>query len=410
MQRSRKFKWLVRISVSYEYNLLKDIKRSIDGVVVDPGLAFEFENTVKGLYADILRLESTVVMIDPNLTPLTCPPSRKWVEDALNLIGFKQHKPPLDISTLTDEKVIDNIAKSVIGFQRKFIPDAANRRILEFFEVEMPRPEKKTNYVLLAPYFAITDIDDLRHYVNLKLLEYSIRYKRENEQLYAVIAFSKKLLYDEDAIKKLINNYSRYNKDVDGYAIWIVDFEEISENESMLDRYVQFLKMLKQEIDNKPVINLYGDYFSLLLARLSLLDGIVIRVCYRQTRSLCPSEEGGPGQKKYYLRLIKKKVSVETAAKLMKLEKDLFGCNCPICQSKGHDIVNAKITKITELKKHFLYAFSAEVEHVANSGIKDLLNELIQHYKVAKQYEAILESVEHLNKWHNVISKNFQDH
>ena len=402
--------WLIRINLPYqEPRLLESVNINYDGVVVN------FKSALllyKNRHTDILRF-APLISIDPDLTFMTCasPSDKETVMLAFNIFNLKGYKPkwdkqPLDLSALRDD-MIKTIATKSIDLQREFAGGKINAVTLEFFGIRVEEVERRRpRYILFAPYFVVTHIKDPEYEINKKLLEYSIQAKRDDEELYAVIALDKALLSNIDALKQVLRDYVNYSNKVDGYAVWIVDFDETEEDFDSLRMFALFTKTLKER-SGKPVINLYGGYFSLLLSKLSIIDGIVTKICYRQRRSRC-IVDGGPPIEQYYFSLIKTKMNIHTVALIVHEDQSLK-CKCPICSKHFDEIVRKELEKprsaTNELKKHFLYAFGDEIKHVSATSLNTLLNELKQNYEKAESLISHIGYIDHLITWYNVISK-----
>ncbi len=397
--------WFIRINLPYtEPKLLKNLNINYSGLIINFKTALML---YKNRHMDIVT-NAPIVAIDPDLTFMTCmaPEEKKTVEWLFDILGLREREPkwkehPLDVSTLKDNEA-RRIAERALDFQREFALGGGSASVLEFFGISTePRPR---NYILLAPYFVATHIKSPEYVVNKKLLEYSIQVKKDDEKLYAVIAIDRALLGDIRALKRIIKDYIQYSDKVDGYAIWITDFDEAEEDVDSLNRFIVFLYALKK-FSRKPIINLYGGYFSLILSKLSIIDGIVTKICYRQRRPRCVIS-GGPPIELYYFPLVKTKINIQTVASIIQKDKTLK-CKCPICSKHFDEILMKELARprsaINELKKHFLYTFNDEVKHVSETPLDTLLNGLKQNYDKAEEYIQLIGRIDHLMSWYNTL-------
>ena len=398
--------WFIRINLPSEPKFLRDLNINYSGLVINFRTALML---YKNRHADIVLNTSTII-IDPDLTFMSCiaPEEKKTVELSYEMFGLKGREPqwdkhPLDVSTLRDDE-IQRIAKVILDFQRKFMLSGMSMNVLEFFGISAE--PRSRNYILLAPYFVMTHINSAEYIVNKKLLEHAIQIKRNNEKLYAVIAIDKALLSNIDALKRIIKDYIQYSDKIDGYAIWITDFDETEEDVDSLKRFIGFLYTLKK-LSKKHIINLYGGYFSLMLSKLSIIDAIVTKMCYRQRRSRCTISGGHPIEW-YYFPLVKTKIDIRTVASIVQMDETLK-CRCPICSGHFDEIVKKELTKprsaTRELKKHFLYVFNDEVKHVFETSLGELLDELKQNYDKAEEYIQPIGRIDHLMTWYNALTE-----
>ncbi len=384
-------KWFIRIMTRKDEEVVSNVKVGYFGKVFDLRTAVYFEN-----FAHISAEKVKYVLIDPDLSFTRCwsASEKRSVKKFFKKTTLLDIHPELEKDMLKlkylDAQTIETIVRKVLDFQRTIpVTSLSLRTLRTFFGLPEESVEETELYAILAPYFTISNVGGVWYKINLELLKTAIKYKKSEEKLYAVIAISRDILDDKHAIQKIISDYAL--KGIDGYAIWIVDFDEI-DNASQIHEFKEFVLELKRL--GKPILNLYGGYYSLLLSKLGLFEGIVTKVCYKQRR--IPCQVGGPARENYYFPPVKNKIPLHIASYIIQDKPD-YACSCPIC--KGGQIVKIQMSN-EDLKKHFLYAFENEIKAVENKTLGEVLHQLL---KDAEELRLII-NVEHLYKWYDSLT------
>ena len=158
---------------------------------------------------------------------------------------------------------------------------------------------------VIAPYFYLDLEQNMTGWLRLnvefaKIAKDYVAKEGLNIPVFAQIVISKNVLSSSDCMKKVASAYDKAG--VDGFTIWVDDFDETKASPKMLQEFVEFLKELP---DGKPVYNMYGSYFSVLLthAEINLLDGVSHGIEYGESRSVYPVGGGIPTSKYYYMPL-----------------------------------------------------------------------------------------------------------
>ncbi len=385
-------KWFIRVMTTRDENIINAVNINYFGKVFDLRTSMYFKNFV----VEAIR-KTMYTLIDADITFTKCwkASEKRSVKKFFEKTGLVKIQPSLEEDSLKLEyinsQVINAIVDEVLKFQRDIVAQTTQfGHLRKFFELPEESEGKTKLYAIVAPYFAVNSVKEDWYEVNLDLLRTSIKRKEPEEKLYAAIAIHRNILGDSSAIRKIIDDYSLGH--IDGYAIWIVEFDEI-ENASHIKEFKNFIYKLSEL--KKPILNLYGGYYSLLLSKLGVLEGIVTKICYKQKRIPCQS--GGPARENYYFLPIKNKISPQLAGSIIHRNTSYL-CDCPVCNKfmKGYGILDMSTE---DLKKHFLYAFKNEVNNVMMHSLKTLLHQLKEN---TEEFASLLD-VEYMNEWYDSL-------
>jgi len=315
--------------------------------------------------------------------------------------------------TLSEEYINDKtkelLVRCILELERN--PAITQLRGLEELFSEFISGEQRSNLIaIVPPYFPIMDVNEVYsvwYSANLDMINIALNMRRKGENVYVVIAVSKDVLLHENAIKKIVGDYTSFSNDVDGFLIWVIDLDEVS-NHGELKHLVNFLRRLREGVKTKNVkiINMYGGYFSLLLVMLGLLDGVIMRVCYRQGRRPC-QEVKEFVKENYYFSPLKTKIDLGLALNIMRLEPSWI-CQCPICE--GKQLFNKfQELKSEDLNKHFIYTLSREIEELRNSTIEDTIRKLRSLYERLRELRVhTFIDIEHISTWASILNKELE--
>ena len=249
-------------------------------------------------------------------------------------------------SNFHNEEVRRNFVSGVLQFQRKVILDrASGHPDCKYFTEE----ELKSSFApraLVSPYFYISE--NTRNEwldLNLTLLSDALKVRQNGEAVYAEIVIEKGLLSDEAWISDMVDKYLELNPD--GYLIWIDEFDEHLASRHELKNLWSFCNSLSAA--HKPIINLHGGYFSVLMAGTlgkNSLTGVTHGPEFGECRAVVPVGGGLPFAK-YYMPLIHERVKYRDMVGILQSKKwnlsaELFHekvCNCNVCVG----VVNGKI-------------------------------------------------------------------
>ena len=354
------------------------------------------------------------------------------------LIGFygepisivaEKHRP-IRSEDFSDEN-LEEFIKKVLDFQLSHIKKSLDDEFREYIEYigVVKEPE-----FLIAPYFYMTE-DNYENWLTLnkKIIQRAYEQKAifGNPYVYAQLVIDKHLLTDTDKHKEIIKNYSL----ADGLLYWVDGFDESTAKLDELTAVKNFVSDYKSVNPLKPIISLYGGYFSELLLNFGL-DGVVHGLEYGESRDVVPVGGGIP-LSKFYLPSLKQRIAANTMLSILrireinslkKFHKEI--CDCEVCREiikddniiegfnnfikgKPKRIVYKKSGNVREIEYpereskerclfHYLEVKNREFTDIKNKSKQELVDELHQSYDTYKNIFSE-HQISYLTRWANVI-------
>jgi hypothetical protein len=218
---------------------------------------------------------------------------------------------PIDFS---DSNIINNFCHRVLNFQYSIVSEYITNNDLGKYlqyvtEINLDFLKQFHPKFLIAPYFYLnsTDLsfDDWLN-VNIQFLNTSVKQSMNDfnsTQVFGQIVINKDVLLNRDAIQKIVIKYNQC--DCAGFTVWVDGLDEHEDSLNLLNGFLYFLNELKR----KPVYNMYGGFFSILLTHQSigLLNGVSHGMEYGESREVYPVGGGLPVSKYYYMPLHQRK-------------------------------------------------------------------------------------------------------
>lgn len=330
-----------------------------------------------------------------------------------------------------DLSVVNQFAHSVGIFQWELLyTHALEKGLTEYYEfVGVDKPVRPLGIV--APYFYMEPLTyNAWIKVNMDLINATAK-QFPTQQIFAELVISKDILYDEASVESIVQNYA--DAPVDAVFLWIDNFSEHSVPTQLLLAYAQLVRRIGKK---RPVVMLYGSYFSTSLMRFadgSGLGGVCHGLEYGEDRAVIPAVGGLPVSKFYYPS-IHKRIRFPDALKLARQhlgsapEFLVNVCRCKTCTEtfssfppdeafglygKSHPVTFKRKYQAVTLNypdtdtrdrcvRHFMW--NKEKEFKDNSN----LHEVVAALRVAfGNYQRILGpgEVGHCLSWSEVLSK-----
>lgn len=237
---------------------------------------------------------------------------------------------------------------------------------------------------LVAPYFFAERYGDEWYNISLQFAK-EARSLKGDAQLYPVICISNDVLWDEDEISNIVNDY----KGFDGYLIWIDNLDEKTISPPELKNLKKLISKLASY--GKPVYSLYGGYLCDLLRKFGL-SGYSSGICYGERRSV--DTKGGGAGNRFYIPTTHLKISEDQANLFFSLSErnKALMCSCYTCSDISGQLppgLNAKdyadsffaLMDFFDFREHFVnvkYQESSELDNMNNRQIRNMLDENIQ--------------------------------
>lgn len=359
---------------------------------------------------------------------------------------------PVTPEDFQPEEARNVFCEKILSFQYNLVYTHIENNDLQKY-IDYVSPEGASNLpqfrpkFLIPPYFYLDSQNaswekwlDL----NIKFINYATTVaneKYEKTPVYAQIVISKQILTDSIGIQRIIDAYQKAS--CTGFTIWVDDLNEHEAAYAELQGFVQLL----QGLSPKPVYNMYGGYFSILLthSKLKLLSGVSHGLEYGESRKVYPVGGGIPVSKYYYLPLHQRQDFTKAFylldhAGALDLSKANWGssenyykniCGCGQCKRiikkeminfvefesrdfyeihrKDHVLRRKKASSDTKQNclYHYLLCKKMEFSRVNKGSIDTLLTQLSDMHKQYSCCDSIKDSdIEYLLTWTEVI--NFQ--
>lgn len=261
-----------------------------------------------------------------------------------------------------DKQKVQSFVSNVLTFQKDGLRESADPDFKEYFEDQAFTGILNCEPLLLiAPYFFM-DAKNWQDWIpiNKEMISISKQLGSDlaNLAVFAEIVISKELLLEikenENTLGEFLNSY----KQADGFLLWIDEFDEHKADESIFQAFSSLVKSFRDAFPAKPIVNLYGGYFSQLLMKKGLTS-VVHGPEYGESRSVVPVGGGIPIAKYYFPPLKRRIPSNEVVWLLRNLDintKVKFSrkiCACKIC------INEISGNNIEEVVKSFLKTFGS---------------------------------------------------
>jgi hypothetical protein len=331
---------------------------------------------------------------------------------------------PVTEKDFSSSKDIAQLAERVITFQEKFLVDSIPEEDLKYF-TEHPSDILRPCF-FIAPYFYMqSSTIDRWLKINQDLITESKKVSKKNE-VYAEIVIDRGILEKQDELSRISDAYLKLDK-CDGYLLWISDLSEHDSSLSTLRGLKELVKALA--LSDKPIINLFGGYYSLLLTKFGL-SGVCHGPGYGEERDVIPVGGGLPTSKFYltpiHQRLLYRYVELMVRTPVWPTANDFYKevCAGPTCKAIldgnlnnfykfGQETISQKKDRTysfptTEARfrttQHYLEAKLQEFNEVAQNE----LGMLIKQLQTAKQkYDQYMTGAQlrYLDTWVDVFQQ-----
>jgi hypothetical protein len=287
---------------------------------------------------------------------------------------------------------------------------------------------KRTPRALVAPYFYLTE-SNFEAWLDVEVRCCAVaRELAKDDQLYAGVVISAGLLNDDDKRTKIVDALIATN--VDGFLLWVDDFDEQQAGVKKLGDFLKLARALRGTAQ-REVINLHGGYFSVLAAGnlgKGALSGVTHAPEFGEYRSVVPVGGGIP-MARYYIPQLHARVRYREALRLFRemgwlKDAETFHsqvCDCKVCRDtlngdaanfvlfgkgnvrevrRGTGIVRIDFptgeTK-TRCLEHYLRRKKLEYTAASERSANDLISELRNGHSTYADY--LGDGVDYLNNW-----------
>jgi len=425
-----------RIGVTNERQPLLDNKETYHGVVIGGNFAAFYKNWLSTFLQKLKKpyfLDPRTEVFARDLTLIQKDGDfRSSFEKLINHYDnvaknkyfsnkLKQGKlSPVDFIVSTkpkkwDQKLINILVNGTIKLQDEILNlDSSNRKSIKKYRMileELDELDDDLNHVefLVSPYFYFPNTMSPWFEISAKLLDETV--KKVRKDVFCVLCFDNEVMGNNTEIDNIINKF----RNAKGFLIWINNFYEIKADEDELKNYVNFIRKLQET--KKPVLNLYGGYFTLLLSKLLDIDGYSRGIGLGDGRDVDVPATGGGTPNRYYFKSVHNFSVEETAIKVLGRNPGLR-CTCKICKPLVDEIIKKlKPTSSVQLaidfikrmefqmfKSHFMQIHKSEINHITtkNPDVKNELRKEIIDAKNKRLRDLDIRTI-HLDRWMNSL-------
>lgn len=309
-----------------------------------------------------------------------------------------------DFNNETKKEFCNNVLKFQYNLVYEHITNNDLQKYLEYIAPENVTglPQLRPKF-LISPYFYLdTDKEEYRDWLNLniELLDLAVE-EAEREfdgvDVFGQIVLSKSVLSNTEAIDLITKKYGEVN--CAGYTIWIDDLDEHRASKKELEGLMRILEKLKGD-NHKPIYNMYGGYFSILLAHkdIQLLSGVSHGLEYGEYRKVYPVGGGVPVSKYYYFPLHKRLDFTDAFyllkhANIIDVNKQDWGnttryideiCDCKMCK----EILHEKMINFIEFESREYYDVKRKTSTLRRKKASaETKRNCLYHYLLCKEKE-----------------------
>lgn len=359
---------------------MQDFLGDFDGICIDAHIYASFQNSVSIFLSNNKKL----TILDPVFYKFTDPyyqiySEKRWTNFLMENYGIQeliQSNPDGITPNVLDNKAINEVVKKVVDFQKSVMENDNSEGKLLLALLDGNESSPASDKIIVPPYF-INDGSQVSLEKNIQLIDHLSKIKDEGSTIYVPIVIDEDILFDKILQKNLIEKYSKSKKD--GFLFWVTDFKETEKDLETLKAYTSFVQDLKSKNENADIISLYGGYFSLLLSKFGILDGITQGVGISDYKD--PLAVGGGGRPRYYVPIAHQMTSIDSAEDLLNANKTIFQCKCQVCKKNSSP---SNLTTL-ELANHFVWNRIQEFNFIKNNSIdkiKQSIEEEVRQLKI----------------------------
>ncbi len=233
---------------------------------------------------------------------------------------------PLPLSYFDNGLNVEKFVQNNILYQKNLLKESLDRisKYESMLGLNGSENAELEPEFITAPYFYFRNTSDPWYNVNLKLSQLTKEHCPE-DIVYSVICTDKQNLNNIFA-DKIVSDF----RDLDGFLLYISDFNESAEHVPLLRQLRSFVGRLHEE-SSKPILNLYGSFFSILL-RYSGLEGVSSGLCILDHRDATAEFKGARAALKFYMPSLRDKISENDFKTFLLQFNPTDECNCSFCQ------------------------------------------------------------------------------
>jgi len=400
----------IKLGSLREKDILKTARQAYDGILVAANLIETFDSSVpsfiRGLEKPFVIDPMVYAFVQPIkyiMTPKDSKIKRSFIEISDKYGSIVQReigKRPISWQDLqSDPRNVEELTRNVLNYQLQRLkrpPSFAN--YYKDFELLLPQVEPE---VLIPPYFYFKDTQDPWYTVSLQFAREASDVKQQGWKIFPVILIPPQLLEKQHEFEIIVRDYT--SDSYDGFFIWVNDFKEENASFNQLEGLVKLVAALSSF--RKPVIKLYGGYFSALLSHIGL-TGFSFGLGYGSSKNaFAYSRAGGALKPLYYVSELHRFLNLTKAEALLRRYPRLI-CDCPTCKAViSSNLVNfSGMWDANRAAQHFLNVRLKELNDLSQGEIVSPLTYLQQSIQNFDQQLLAGVNIDNLRKWHRILS------
>jgi len=274
--------------------------------------------------------------------------------------------------------------ESKIDRYRRLLATATNREP-EDLQREVARPPS----FVLAPYFAVGNLDgDPWWNVNQRVWRRCAELGGRVVSAVVTVAGTDLLATALSAVPDGLANHRFF---------WVTDFDE---RKATRRRLTDLWNAVSRSPEDKPLVNLYGGFFSACMAQAHLY-GFNNGLGYSESRAWPALTSTGAAPPRYYIRDLHMYAPPAVAQLLVETDPT-FACDCSACATAS--IVGMSYHL---LKRHFALARRWELHLVDHESVLDIAARLLDaadRLRKAERRMPVTLRAEHLDTWSETLT------
>ena len=313
--------------------------------------------------------------------------------------------------------VVDEMVREVVRRQREYAANgpAVQTKLDRYAALlaeamaeqgeQRPRRETKAPYCVVAPYFAVSGVDDPWWDVMLSVWN-SCSSLSNPKDVIPVLCVDGRPQNAIDGVTTLESLLPLVPRSLSSACfIWITNFDERKAREAQLRH---LWNVVADQAGDRSLVNMYGGFFSICL-RYAGLAAFGNGLTYSEFRDWPALNATGAAPPRYYVRDLHAFLSPAVAASLVAADAS-FECLCSACsewRATGQSIASLPYH---DLKRHFALARRWEMATTATSTPREVaatLRDAKERLDVARNNNIMLRSIqsaEYLNRWSAVLT------
>jgi hypothetical protein len=398
---------LIKLGSSREKDIFKTASKAYDGILVTASMIESYGSAVPSFIRGLDKPFIIDPMVYTFVQPITSVMAAKDGKIKRSLIEISVRygsiiereigKRPISWQDFQhNQGNVEELTKNVMSYQLERLKRPPS--LFDYygeFEHLLPRVEPE---VLIPPYFYFKDTRDPWYSVSLKFAKQALNIKQPGWKIFPVILLPPQLLEEQQEMETVVDDYISDN--YDGFFIWVNDFKEEYASVKQLQGLIKLVAMLARS--QKPVLKLYGGYFSGLLWHADL-TGFSFGLGYGSSKNVFAYGGGAPNPL-YYMPELHRLLSLPKAEDFIRRYPELM-CNCPTCKTViGTNPANlSRMKDSNRIAQHFLNVRLGEIDDLSKTNIDTISTGLGKSVQNFDQNLLAGISIDNLRKWHKAL-------